>query len=179
MRLSAQPQSVRIDAGGPEMLPSKAIGVETEDPLLSNYEDQNYFLLKLKWPDIWHLHYLVSFRVLQGAVEIFGAVYIPALQCTTVVIPPWSGSFQLRVARLATIINATPDSPRCLECGVHCGDTGSQLCQQVQQLGAGSSDEAIVAFKDTRTAFGKVRSSDVIRLHCAFAATMIDETPIW
>lgn len=159
------------------------------------YGNQGCLLLRLRPSDVRYLHYLISFRVIRGTIEIFGAIYGPSLEYETVVIPPWNGSLLLRVADLSSIIsnhtsvgevpNQRTQCPACHGC---CGSIGSDLCQKLQILDWNDKESptsnyegtiAIVAFKDVVTAFGRVRAREMVGISSAFHSIMVDNVPEW
>lgn len=192
-----------------------------QDPKIQNHDvPTSGLVVKLRGSEVRHLHYLASFRVLRGAAEIFGAVFVPSPKYVTVVAPSWSGSLTIRAAHLTSIKNRgnnnnveENNNHEHEESGYQCGNSHNSLeevcgschcdvtewsshCQGHHSCGRCSDcnchncscnckcyndeAEAIIEFKGSvDTAFGNVRSSDMVGLHCAFDSAMVDDVPAW
>lgn len=159
--------------------------IRAEDPVLPE-GNRECLLLKLEGSDIRHLHFICSFRVIKGAVDIFGAVYTPALTYSTFVIPSWTGSLCMRVASLTpSICSIVGADEMCPECNAYCGGKGegkgeSLLCNQIKSFNQiQPTSGSIIAFRDVSTAFGRVRTREMVGLKSAFTHSMIDDIPTW
>lgn len=173
--------------------------IKVDDPTLTG-PPQKCFLLKLKNTDTCYFHYLTSFRVIKGALEIFGAIYSPSLNYQTLVLPPWGGSLRARAASLVRVTDTpcqdipeanceessyfTSSTIECARCHSCCGQSESAFCQQVAILNANDvsnddNQEVILVLKSIDTVFGKVCSHEMISSCPAFTSVLIDDLPEW
>lgn len=150
--------------------------VTVEDPLNCD-KPCTLFCLNENLKNSVYLHYVVSFRVITGYVEIFGGLFGPSTQYKTIVAPSWFGCYALNAA--SVIDENLEVSVSCAVCGGSCGAPGSALCQNVTCLRRKGSYCAIVAFKDTETAFGECAASHFVTESPAFHCLTSQDNVEW